>query len=107
MIEKEVAQNRTVGMLLEIADRSISLSQKHCKKTWCVIPRSERRLLADHRGTTLVIGHELIDCSLGQVPSEQEKLPLLRRIDLFSFRCGAEFGQGTEFQLADSLLGDP
>jgi hypothetical protein len=107
MIEKEVAQNRTVGMLLEIADRSISLSQKHCKKTWCVIPRSERRLLADHRGTTLVIGHELIDCSLGQVPSEQEKLPLLRRIDLFSFRCGAEFGQGTEFQLADSFLGDP
>jgi hypothetical protein len=65
MIEKEVAQNRTVGMLLEIADRSISLSQKHCKKSWCVKTKLERKLLADHQTTTLVIGHELIDCSLG------------------------------------------
>jgi hypothetical protein len=65
MIEKEVAQKMTDGILPEIADRSISLSQKHCKKSWCVIPSLERRLLADHRDTTLVIGHELIDCFLG------------------------------------------
>lgn len=70
-------------------------------------PKLERKLLADHQTTTLVIGHELIDCSLGKVPAEKKKLPLLRRIDLFSFGCGTEFGQGTEFQLADSLLGDP